>query len=106
MLGAGSSSRSTCVRRPLVQSCTHRGVDTQSGERKSACDALATRAIKHVDQERERQYRLEKEYLKPSFWNSKKVKDVNQTVTLMLLKGISKIQGLSWLLNHRLFQPY
>jgi hypothetical protein len=30
----------------------------QSGERKSACDALATRAIKQIDQERERQYRL------------------------------------------------
>ncbi len=29
----------------------------QSGERKSACDALATAAIKDVDQERERQYR-------------------------------------------------
>jgi len=32
----------------------------QSGERKSACDALATRAIRHVDQERERQYRRSK----------------------------------------------
>lgn len=30
----------------------------QSGERKSACDGLATAAIKEVDQERERQYRL------------------------------------------------
>ena len=29
----------------------------QSGERKSACDGLATAAIKEVDQERERQYR-------------------------------------------------
>jgi len=32
----------------------------QSGERKSACDALATRAIKQIDQELERQYRLKK----------------------------------------------
>ncbi|AXI43164.1 YfjI family protein [Sulfitobacter sp. SK011] len=32
----------------------------KSGERKSACDALATAAIKDVDQERERQYRLAK----------------------------------------------
>jgi hypothetical protein len=32
----------------------------QSGERKSACDALATGAIKEVDQERERQYRRDK----------------------------------------------
>ncbi|AXI45793.1 hypothetical protein C1J03_06960 [Sulfitobacter sp. SK012] len=32
----------------------------QSGERKSACDALATGAIKQVDQERERQYRRAK----------------------------------------------
>lgn len=32
----------------------------QSGERKSACDGLATRAIKDVDQERERQHRHKK----------------------------------------------
>ncbi|WP_295511541.1 YfjI family protein [uncultured Sulfitobacter sp.] len=32
----------------------------QSGERKSACDALATAAVKRVDQEREREYRLAK----------------------------------------------
>ncbi|AGI67445.1 hypothetical protein OAN307_c17820 [Octadecabacter antarcticus 307] len=32
----------------------------QSGERKSACDGLATAAIKEVDQERERQYRRSK----------------------------------------------
>lgn len=32
----------------------------RSGERKSACDALATAAVKRVDQERERQYRLAK----------------------------------------------
>lgn len=36
----------------------------QSGERKSACDALATRAIKQIDQELERQYRLKKGCLK------------------------------------------
>lgn len=32
----------------------------KSGERKSACDALATAAVKQLDQERERHYRLSK----------------------------------------------
>ncbi len=39
----------------------------QSGERKSACDALATAAIKKVDQERERQYRLNRQVFEADF---------------------------------------
>lgn len=46
----------------------------QSGERKSACDGLATRAIKHVDQERERQYRLKKRVFEAEFVDFQKGK--------------------------------